>query len=282
LTMGSSKLVLSLILLLGLILIDVHAACNYRVLVGMSSVDYVPLQGGMNHTVGFYLDELATPLRAIVDAGFQVTFANPQGNLPPMDPVSNSSIWFATPNPIKANYLYKQALQLVENMTVNNNFGSPQLYSSITEDQLSQYDGIFIPGGHPPMVDLYKDADLGKILVYFHNNNKPTGMICHGPMATASASLVQTPWIYEGYQMTVYTTAGEKVNELLWGGDLLFYPEDYLGGLNANLSEIEFAAGSIPHVVQDRELTTGMNPFSADMLGTAFVQSLQSYCSQQV
>jgi len=247
----------------------------------MSSVDSIPLQHGLNHTVGFYLDELMIPLTGILEAGFNVTFANPQGNLPPMDPFSNSSVWFDPVNPFDATKQYDAALALLANITVSTNFASPQLFSTFTDAELANYDAVFVPGGHPPMVDLYQDADLGKILVHFHNNQKPTGMICHGPMASVAASLVQTPWIYENYTMTVYTTSGEQLNELMWGGKLLFYPEDKLRAAGAILSEIEIGGGQVPHVVQDKELVTGMNPFSAPQFAQQFVGFLQQYCSSR-
>lgn len=41
------------------------ASCTRNIVVAMSSVGYVPLQNGQNHTVGYYLDELTIPLMAL-------------------------------------------------------------------------------------------------------------------------------------------------------------------------------------------------------------------------
>lgn len=58
--------------------------CTQKVLVAMSSADALPIKltNGTMTTVpiGFYLDELMFPLMALLESGWQPTFANPQGN----------------------------------------------------------------------------------------------------------------------------------------------------------------------------------------------------------
>jgi putative intracellular protease/amidase len=39
------------------------------------------------------------------------------------------------------------------------------------------------------MVDLHNNQNLGYIIHHFHRHNKPTGMICHGPIALLSVHL---------------------------------------------------------------------------------------------
>lgn len=49
------------------------------------------------------------------------------------------------------------------------------------------------------------------------------GIICHAPVALLSTTLVQPkPWVYEGYHMTCYSNAEEKLNEMLWRSSLQF------------------------------------------------------------
>jgi putative intracellular protease/amidase len=65
--------------------------------------------------------------------------------------------------------------KLVETMKNENNLASPRPFSSISDNELASYVGVFIPGGHAPMMDLGDNADLGRILLHFHNSQKPTG-----------------------------------------------------------------------------------------------------------
>lgn len=117
------------------------------------------------------------------------------------------------------------------------------------------------------MEDLGNDPELGRILKHFHEHNKPTAVICHGPIALLSAGET-----YKGYKATCYANKEELSNELLWGGKLRKC-EDALkeGGL-----EVETAVLPLGEkVVRDRELVSGENPTSADTLGKRFVEMLE-------
>jgi len=250
--------------------------CTLNVLVVMSSVDSILLTNGINHTIGFYFDEWFFPINQILQLGFNVTFTNPHGNTPPMDPYSNATRFFDPNDTVIANYLYNEARQLLSFVSLNNNFLSPTLLSSWTDDMLDHFDAVLIPGGHPPMVDLYKDPNLGEVLIHFHNAGKPTAMICHGPVASLSASLVEEPWVYKGYNMCVISTVAEKNNERKWGGDLPFYPETIL---SENGAVIQDGIPYAPHVVVSNELITGQNPYSAPLFAHTFAQQLLEYCN---
>ena len=73
--------------------------------------------------------------------------------------------------------------------------------------------------------------------------------------------------------MTVFSTEGEKVNELKWGHKLGFYPEQVLRDLGANVIESSKGPYS-PNVITDGNLITGENPQSASLLAKTFVQAL--------
>ena len=112
---------------------------------------------------------------------------------------------------------------------------------------LDQYDGVFFPGGHAPMVDLLESPDVRTVLDYFHATAKPTALICHGPISllaalpnatdfvaklrrsgdiSGEAQAIAQDWIYKGYQMTIFSTAEEQHAEAgQLGGKVLFYPD---------------------------------------------------------
>ena len=74
------------------------------------------------------------------------------------------------------------------------------------------------------MTDLWSDKDLGRILLHFHKEQKPTASMCHGPIALLSTKLADkdSPWAYDGYEMTCYSNTEEKTNEVLFGSKLQF------------------------------------------------------------
>lgn len=72
------------------------------------------------------------------------------------------------------------------------------------------------------MTDLWSDRDMGRILLHFHKEKKPTASLCHGPIALLSTRVADkdSPWAYEGYEMTCYSNTEEKTNEMLFGSKL--------------------------------------------------------------
>eukprot|EP00898_Chlorokybus_atmophyticus_P006521 jgi/Chlat1/6870/Chrsp51S00511 len=240
-----------------------------KVLVIVPSESLLRLANNKEVTTGFFLKELGQPLIRILEAGYSVEFANPSGNAPPMDPLSDNQIWFGL-------YFREKAKekQLLEQMKVDSNFANPKKFADLTEEDLNQYVGIFLPGGHAPMINMWNDAELGRILLHFHNKQKPTAMICHAPVALLSTKMVEkdSPWAYQNYHVTCYSDLEEKSNELLFGGKLPFKVETVLRENGAILEE---AMPMMPKVTVDRELISGQGPTSADQLGKTFVEKLQ-------
>ena len=58
-----------------------------KILVVLTSHDTL---GDTGKKTGFWLEELASPYYAFVDAGHQVTLATPKGGQPPLDPKSSA------------------------------------------------------------------------------------------------------------------------------------------------------------------------------------------------
>ena len=59
-----------------------HAA---NVLVVLSDENHLNLKDGKVLSTGFYLNELMQPVKLLLDAGHEVTFATPQGRAPTVD-----------------------------------------------------------------------------------------------------------------------------------------------------------------------------------------------------
>ena len=167
-----------------------------------------------------------------------------------MDPLSNHTIWLKFSRKSK-----QEALQDLEK-EMQQGLNSPFKFSDLTEKDLLQYDALFIPGGHAPMQDLGTDTSLGRIILHFHQNNKPIASLCHGPIALLSTKTVsQGPWAFSGYRMTCYSDLEEKTNELMWGDKLKLKVED---ALKENGAKVQNRLPMLPNLICDKELITGM------------------------
>ena len=51
---------------------------------------------------------------------------------------------------------------------------TPRSIRSVIDEGLDDLCRLLRPGGHPPMVDLMQDPDLGEVLRHFHDKSKPT------------------------------------------------------------------------------------------------------------
>jgi putative intracellular protease/amidase len=241
-----------------------------KVLICLSGAQSVHLQSGKEQETGYFLKELGRPLAKLLAAGYDVEFANPTGQEPHMDPMSNMSIWFA-----RLGVELEEEKRLIESMKVHNNFSHPRRFSEISDEDLQQYVAVFLPGGHAPMTDLHSDKDLGRILLHFHQRSKPTALICHSPIALLSTKVVEggSPWAYQGYKMTCYSDTEELLNEAMWMSKLPFKVESELRKNGAQMVE---AMPMMPKVTVDRELITAQGPTSVDAFGEVLVKTLQS------
>jgi putative intracellular protease/amidase len=257
-----------------------------KVLVVMSSANALDLKDSKTYSTGYYLNEFVVPYRKLVEAGYQPVIANPNGARPVMDANSNNAMFFGGDDAARADALkFAEGLELLDH---------PKTLASVVAEGTDGYVGLFIPGGHAPMVDLLKDRNLGKILKSFHDTGRPTGIVCHGPIVLLSAlpdpdafiasmiagdgkaNSLNADWPYAGYRLTVFATGEEQALEGPGGlgGNVQFYPVNALAEAGAH---VETIANWHPNVVVDRELITGQQPMSAPAFGDALVAQLNEH-----
>lgn len=237
-----------------------------NILVVLSGETQLKLKGNKIFKTGFFLNELMIPVMEMQNKGIKLTFITPKGNNPKMDKGSDSASFFAsTEEYIKAKTLLKQLALTTDKKAISS-------FSEVNKIGLKNFDGIFVPGGHAPMIDLAKSKELGKILTHFHKGKKPTALVCHGLVALLSALENDKTWIYKGYKMTVFSDKEEMIAEKTkLKGRVPFYPERALrkaGGKIQNAKEWK------SNVVVDRELITGQNPSSDRALVEKFLKKL--------
>jgi putative intracellular protease/amidase len=255
-----------------------------RVLVAGSNATRIELQGGGSAAIGQYLNETVVPAMALIEAGYSVMLATPDGTKPTLDEASDSPQHFggdaAAHERARRFYAEDRSMNRVRTLR------------SVVEDGLDGFAGLFVPGGHAPVVDLMQDAELGVILRHFHEAGKPTALLCHGPVAVAAAmprarefraALIAgdkaraaeyaVSWIYADYRMTVFSASEERVAEdAFLHGRLYFDMPEALRAAGARVitNPVDFAS----NVVVDRELITGQNPSSDHQLAARLVEAL--------
>ncbi|KAF2279716.1 ThiJ/PfpI family protein [Westerdykella ornata] len=247
-----------------------------KVLIIMSDASSFPLYntGAESKTIqqpsGYFLMELAKPLKRLLEAGYEIAFASPEGKEPTPDPLSLSLAAFAGNF-----YERKRETDLIERMKRENGFSRPKKFSEISDAELEGYAGVFIPGGHAPLADLGDNAELGRILRHFHERGKPTAAICHGPYAFLSTKYVgDGEFAYKGYKITSWSDAEEKFMEtVVFRGEVTKVASSLQ---EAGAEMVEGLGTALGQVTVDRELVTADNPVGADALGQKFVEMLKA------
>ncbi|WEF32165.1 type 1 glutamine amidotransferase domain-containing protein [Pseudoduganella chitinolytica] len=246
-----------------------------QVLVVLSDADHLDLKDGKRYDTGFYLNELLVPVKMLLDAGHQVTFATPLGRAPAVDKSSLDAQYFGGDTAALAAYR-----ALLEQLALTSAERSPVVSLARVEQQgYGRYDAVYVPGGHAPMQDLIRSPQLGRLLADFHARGRTTALVCHGPAALLSTldpafvarleagqPAARPKWLYAGYRMTVISNAEEEqAKALLDGGAMKLLPQTGLQKAGADYRSN--AQPWTPYVVQDRELITGQNPASAGEVG---------------
>lgn len=254
-----------------------------KVLIIGSNATRIEVRGGTGPT-GQYLNETVVPAMALVAAGYEIVLATPNGTKPYIDPASDSADHFGGDQGA-----YERAKAFFESDPAMN---QPRTLRSVIGEGLDSFAGVFVPGGQAPAVDLMQDAETGVILRHFHERGKPTALLCHGPIAvasaiedaagfraaliagdTAKAAQLAKGWQYAGYNMTIFSNSEEKIVE-----DHVLHAKLYFNVADA----LEIAGGKVitnpvdfePNVIEDRELITGQNPRSDHPLAATLVAAL--------
>src|SRR6202044_4255540 len=84
-------------------------------------------------------------------------------------------------------------------------FQHPVALSALTDADLDDFDAVFTPGGHGPMVDLAGNPDAGRLLAALHSKAAPIAALCHGPALLLSApERADGQWLFDGNRLTCF------------------------------------------------------------------------------
>ena len=151
-------------------------------------------------------------------------------------------------------------------------FVSPENLSTMTDEQIAEFDAVFVPGGHGPMVDMADNPDITRVIGILHEKQAAIASVCHGPAFLLSAPAnLDGQWLFDGYRVTSFTDEEEDQTRPGQHG-LSWYLESALRNAGAVFDDGRSAWAS--HVVVDRNLITAQNPGSADAVADAVLKSL--------
>ena len=134
---------------------------------------------------------------------------------------------------------------------------------------------IFIPGGHGAMVNLPKNAELGKLLHAAHEKAMPTITICHGSAALMAANCVEGKnFPYVGYKGAVFSDKTDDMTPKLgyMPGKVPFHVASSLAELGMQIKQSENGK-----IVVDRELIVADGPPASNKLGVTAVEIVRAY-----
>ncbi|PIL36966.1 hypothetical protein GSI_00658 [Ganoderma sinense ZZ0214-1] len=204
---------------------------------------------------GWYLPEAAHPYYVLA-AKYDIDFAAPAGPNPPVDAGSVAAFQADVP-------------KFLEDPAVKAKLASAKKLSDV---KVADYDAVFYPGGHGPVLDLATDLVNVKLASDFFRAGKVTAAVCHGPAALVGATDANGDSIFKGRRATAFSDAEEEaVNKVK---DVPFLVEariKELGGTYEKAAELWGAT-----VVVDGVLITGQNPASAHPIGEAIDKALSA------
>lgn len=211
-----------------------------------------------NHTMindeprtGIWFSEFAEPFELFVGARHEVTVASPLGGPAPVDPrgyPSRENIADARESLARLN-----ATLLLRHM------------------KPSDFDAVFLPGGHGPMFDLAVDPTLKALIAEFWTAGKVVGSVCHGPAGLLDVGLPDGSTLLQGRRVTAFSHAEDREDALF--SHMPFSLQDRISAEGAHFVE---GPAHLSHVEVDGRLVTGQNPQSGRVTAEAFLKTLRA------
>lgn len=223
-----------------------------KILMVLTSHDELGTSG---KKTGFWLEELAAPYYAFLDAGAEITLASPKGGQPPLDPKSD-----------------EPDSQTDETRRFHaDSAAQAALASTVRLDTVNQemFDAVFYPGGHGPLWDLANDKHSISLIEQTLQAGKPVALVCHAPGVLRDVKNADGTPLVKGRKVTGFTNSEEEGVGLT---DVVpFLVEDVLkqnGGLYSRGDDWQ------SYTVQDGLLITGQNPGSSAETAKVLLASL--------
>jgi putative intracellular protease/amidase len=229
-----------------------------NILIVLSAADKWTRADGSIYETGVWAEEFVVMDEAFVHAGFQVDIASPGGVAPTMDKRS------LDPKVVGEELAERMRIYLASN---SDRIEKPLVLADL---DVSGYDAVVVPGGHGPLEDLYKDPDMGRMLVQADQEAKVIAAVCHGPASLLAARDENGQWPFAGRKMTSLTDEEE-----IEFGTADNAPWLLADTLRKSGAVFEQGPNWAVYVVEDGNLLTGQNPASSAALADAVIAALR-------
>ena len=219
---------------------------NDTILIVLSGADHWTRTDGSTYDTGYWAEEFVVIHEKFIQAGYRVDLATPGGVEPTADWRSLDPQYGGPEAPRYAAYLDRIAASLAHPL-------------HLSEADMARYVAVVIPGGHGPAEDLYRDADMARVLFDAERSGKIIGSVCHGPAALLGAVNDDGSWLFAGRRMTAFSD--EEEVEFGTAENAPWLLATRLRELGARYER--GAENWAPYAVTDGTLVTGQNPASS-------------------
>ncbi|RYD99629.1 MAG: type 1 glutamine amidotransferase domain-containing protein [Sphingobacteriales bacterium] len=230
-----------------------------KILIVLSAADHWTRADGSLYPSGYWAEEFVDVHKEFIEAGYRVDLATPGGVKPTADPKSLSPDVVGAKATVIISYLKEMATSLEHPLP-------------LSKVNMVRYDAIVIPGGHGPVEDLYKDKDMGKLLITADKLNKIIGTVCHGQAALLSAVDEKGNWRFKGRTLTSFSDEEEVAFGTAGNAPWLLASRLRQYGAVYQRGEKNWSA----FVVLDGNLISGQNPASSTPMAEAIINKLKN------
>jgi putative intracellular protease/amidase len=219
------------------------------------------VMGSSGKPTGLWLEELAAPYYALKDAGVEVTLASPKGGAAPFDA---GSIKPAGRNPPVVDRFLQDAAAMQ----------AAQTTERVADVKATDFDAVFLPGGHGTMWDLPQDAAVARAVGSAFDAGKVVASVCHGAAGLVGAKKKDGTPVVAGLRVNSFTDAEEEAAGLM--GVVPFALESRLrelggkfeGGPNWGAFAVQSSTDN------GGQLITGQNPASSERVAELVLGAL--------
>ncbi|WP_313361758.1 type 1 glutamine amidotransferase domain-containing protein [Kocuria sp.] len=208
-----------------------------KILLVLTSQDTL---GDTGEATGYNVAEASHPWKVFRDAGYFVDFASIAGGQPPRDEVQED-------DPVQVEFTQDETVKA-------SLYNTPRV--SVVDP--SQYDAVYLVGGHGTMWDFTGDADLQKLIASIYDSGGVVGAVCHGPSGLVDVELGTGVALLSGRKVAAFTNAEEKAV-----GKQDVVPYLLQDKLEEQGATVKLADNWEENVQVDERLVTGQNPQSA-------------------
>lgn len=227
--------------------------------------------------VGFHWDEAAVPFAAWRRAGWDVAVATPEGRVPNADPAS------VKVRPFLQHLGYGTARRRAPGSGFAAEFEAAlQSPLAISDIDATDWDVVYVAGGHGCLFDLHGDAALDALLMSAMAEERRLAAICHASSVLAQLRRSDGVRALHGRRLTGFPTLLEHLVLALGWVDRSFRPLPLWTGrvldeaadrpLALRLRELL----DLRTIVRDGAIITGVGPKAAGALAARLIDDLRA------